>query len=162
MKAVRLVLFRQVAIALVLVLSATVFTATPAEAVDSRTIAQIRDRMQYLINRHRARHGVRKLRVNTTARRWAQDHAREMASRRRVYHDSNLYRETPRSCRWAWSENVARTSAGDAARAAMRMFMNSSSHRANILRPRMTHMGIGIAKRGRYTYVVQRFVDCTA
>ena len=48
---------------------------------------------------------------------------------------------------------------GSSSQLAMTMFMNSSSHRANILSRRMTHMGIGVAKRGNYTYIVQRFID---
>lgn len=158
MTAVRPVSVRALVIALVLALSATLLMSEPAHAADSRTRAQIRDRIEYLINRQRIRHGRGRLRVNAKTQRQAAYHARAMARRRRIYHDSRLRYEVPRDCT-AWAENVARTPARDAARSAMTLFMNSSSHRANILSRRMTVMGIGVAKRGNYTYIVQRFCD---
>lgn len=158
MTAVRSVLRRHLAVAMVLALAITLFPSEPAEAVDSRHHTRIRDRIEYLINRKRVRHGVRRLRVNRKTQYWARNHSRQMARRRTIFHDPNLANEIPRGCS-AWAENVARTGADNAARSAMRMFMNSSSHRSNILSPRMTHMGIGVAKKGRYVYITQRFID---
>jgi uncharacterized protein YkwD len=158
MTAVRSVLRQHVVVALVLVLTIVTFMPSPAAAVDDRRSSTIRDRIEYLINRKRARHGLRRLRVNDKTQYYARNHAVKMARRRTVFHDSNLRYEVPGGCE-AWAENVARTAADNAARSAMTMFMNSSSHRANILSRRMTHMGIGVAKRGSYTYIVQRFVD---
>ena len=158
MTAVRPVLVRHLVVALVLALSATVLTAEPAAAIDSRTSIQIRDRMEYLLNRERVRHGLRRLRNNHKMRYWATNHAQHMANRGYIYHDGNLQAEVPRDCT-AWAENVARTSSSDAARSAMTMFMNSSAHRSNVLSSRMTVMGIGVRKRGGYTYLVQRFCD---
>ena len=158
MTAVRPVLLRQLVVALVLILSATVLPAPPAAASDSRTYAEIRDRIEYLINRERIRRGMRRLRVSDKTQYWARDHAVDMARRRTIFHDGNIGNEIPGGCT-AWAENVARTAATDAARNAMSLFMNSSSHRSNILAKRMTHMGIGVAKRGNYTYIVQRFID---
>lgn len=158
MTAVRPVLVRNLVVALVLTLSATLLAAEPAAAIDSRTSIQIRDRMEYLINRERIRHGQRRLRNNRKMRYWATTHAQRMANSGTIFHDSNLKNEVPKDCA-AWAENVARTSSTDAARSAMTMFMNSSAHRSNVLSPRMTVMGIGVRKRGNYTYVVQRFCD---
>lgn len=158
MTLVRPVLFRQIVVALTLALCASLITATPAEAVDNRTNAQIRDRIEYLVNRERARHGLPKLRVNKKLQRGARRHSRDMASRRSIYHDPNLNNEVPRRAS-AWGENVARTTSRDAARHAMNMFMQSSGHRRNILLQRWSHMGIGVRKRGKYTYVTQRFAD---
>lgn len=158
MTSVRAVLVRHTVLVLVLVLSGSLLTAAPAEAVDDRRVAAIRDRMEYLINRQRVRHGLRKLRVNDKTQYYARQHARKMSRHRRIFHDANLGNEIPRGC-YAWAENVASTTADNAARAAMNMFMHSSSHRSNILNRRMTHMGIGIAKGGGRVWVVQRFVD---
>ena len=158
MTAVRPVLVRHLVVALVLALTATILAAEPAAAVDSRSSIQIRDRMEYLINRERVRYGLGRLRNNQKMRYWATTHAQRMANSGTIFHDSNLQQEVPRDCA-AWAENVARTSSADAARSAMTMFMNSSSHRSNVLSSRMNVMGIGIRKRGGYTYVVQRFCD---
>ncbi|MPZ71743.1 MAG: hypothetical protein GEU74_00700 [Nitriliruptorales bacterium] len=157
MTAVRSVVRRHLAIVLVLTLSVPMFSQ-PAAAADSRRAGEIRSHMEYLINRARARRGLRRLRVNSKTQYWARDHALRMKRRRAVFHDPNLRNEIPRGCQ-AWAENVARTTASNAARSAMTMFMNSSSHRSNILSRRMTHMGIGVAKGGNYTYIVQRFID---
>jgi uncharacterized protein YkwD len=158
MTAVRRVLGRQLVVALVLILSATLVPAAPAHAIDSRTPHQIKERIEYLINRQRVRHGLPRLRVNAKTQYWAKDHAKRMASRGTIYHDGNIQGEVPSGCS-AWAENVARTPHDDAARNAMTLFMNSSSHRSNILNRRMSHMGIGVAKRGNYVYIVQRFID---
>ena len=158
MTSVRAVLVRHIVLVLVLVLSASLLTAAPASAIDRRSAKDIRDRMEYLINRQRVRHGLRKLRVNDKTQYYARRHAKSMAARRTLYHDPNLGREIPKRC-YAWAENVAATRADNAARNAMSMFMQSSSHRSNILSARMTHMGIGIAKGGGRVWVVQRFID---
>ena len=158
MTAIRAVLARQIVLVMILVLSGSVLTAAPAAAVDQRTPREIRNRMEYLINRQRVRHGLRKLRVSEKTQYYARKHAKNMAERRQIYHDPNLGNEIPSGC-YAWAENVASTSADNAARNAMNMFMHSSAHRSNILSSRMTHMGIGIAKGGGRVYITQRFID---
>ena len=158
MTLVRSVLQRHLVVALILALSIPLFASTPARAVDEHRPGEIRNRIEYLINRARVRHGLRRLRVNDKTQYGAVDHAQRMARRAKIFHDGNLGNEIPSGC-GAWAENVGRTGANRAARSAMNMFMNSSSHRSNILSKRMSHMGIGVAKRGRYTYIVQRFID---
>jgi uncharacterized protein YkwD len=156
MTLVRPVLTRALIVALVTAVILPLLPATPADAADARTAAEIRNRIEYLVNRERARHGVGRLRRHDRTQYWARDHSREMARARRIYHDSRLAYEVPAKAR-AYGENVARTTASDAARAAMRMFMASSGHRDNILYRRWGRMGIGVAKRGNYTYITQRF-----
>ena len=158
MTAVRAVLVRQIVIALVLALCVSLVPATPAEAVDSRSPREIRNRIEYLINRQRARHGLRRLRINDRTQYYARRHANNMEQRRTLYHDPNLGNEVPNGC-YAYAENVGVTGADNAARSAMTMFMNSSSHRSNILSARMTHMGIGVATGGGRVWIVQRFID---
>ena len=156
MTLVRPVLTRALIVALVTALILPLLPATPAQAADSRTIAQIRNRIEYLVNRERARQGMNRLRPHDRTQYWARDHSREMARARTIYHDSRLGYEVPARAT-AYGENVARTTSSDAASAAMRMFMASSGHRDNILYSRWRRMGIGVAKRGSYTYITQRF-----
>jgi uncharacterized protein YkwD len=156
MTLVRPVLLRALIVALVTAMVMPLLPATPADAADARTIAEIRNRMEYLINRERARQGVGRLRRHDRTQYWARDHSREMGRARRIYHDSRLRYEVPAKAT-AYGENVARTTASDAAGAAMRMFMQSSGHRENILYRSYSRMGIGVAKRGNYTYITQRF-----
>lgn len=152
----RLVLF-----ALLATLLLGLIPATPATAIDDRTVGQIRTKLENKVNRARSRHGLRPVRVNAKVEHWAQDHARQMSRTRLFAHDPLLPAEVNRLKRtvWWYGENIASTSGGNAARWTHRAFMNSPGHRANILKPRATHMGIGVAKGGGAVWVVQRFVD---
>ena len=156
MTLVRPVLTRSLIVALITAMVLPLLPATPADASDARTIAQIRNRIEYLVNRERARRGVGRLRPHDRTQYWARDHSRDMARSRGIYHDPRLGSEVPRKAR-AYGENVARTTASDAAGSAMRMFMASSGHRDNILYTSWSRMGIGVSKRGNYTYITQRF-----
>lgn len=132
--------------------------ATEAQAVDRRKAHVLADRVETLINRTRARHGVRKLRVHVQAARRSRSHAHAMKRRGTVFHDSALSREMPKAAR-AWGENVGMSSARRAPMQLHRMLMRSPGHRANILRHGYTDMAIGVAKGKRYTYLVQRFIE---
>ena len=156
MTLVRHVLTRSLIIALATALVLPLLPATPADAADARTVAEIRNRIEYLVNRQRAQHGLGRLRPHDRTQYWARDHSQDMGRAGTIYHDSRLGSEVPARAS-AYGENVARTTAADAARAAMRMFMASSGHRQNILYSRWSRMGIGVAKRGGYTYITQRF-----
>lgn len=137
----------------------TLLPANPAAAADRRRAAEIRDRVEYLINRDRSRHGLRRLRVSARVQYYARDHAKRMATVGTIFHDvTGLRSESLRSAT-SWGENVGMTTSSDAARHAQRLFMSSTGHRANILKARWTHMGIGVAKRNGRTYIVQRFAD---
>ena len=158
MTAIRPVVLRPLVVALVLALGLVLFPTPSAHARDRRSVADIRDRVEYLVNRERVRHGLGRLKVHEATQKRARNPAQDMASHDAIYHDSNLGNEVPGDAS-AYGENVAKTPAKDAAGRSMTMFMESSGHRQNILYARWSHMGIGIAKRDGYTYVVQRFFD---
>lgn len=145
-------------IAVVVAVTVSVAPATPAEAAPSE--AEIRDRLEYLINRARARHGLRRLTVDLTVQRYAKGHAKLMASSGTIFHDPALGLEVLVGAT-AWGENVGYTSQAKPAKTLHSMFMNSTLHRANVLRARWTHMGIGIERRNGRVYAVQRFADAT-
>lgn len=151
-------LARAAVVAIVLALLVTLLPATPAHAADSRTPERIQTIAERKINRARAARGLRPLRVNVRLERFATDHAGYMAKHRTLVHDSltRLRLEAPATALTV-SENIARNTASNAAKRAHYMFMHSTGHRANILDRRVTHMGVGVVKRGAYTYIVQRF-----
>ena len=134
---------------------------TPAQAIDDRSITQIRKGFERRINTARGKRDLRTLQVSSVIQKWAQDHAEDMAAAKTEYHDADLLVEVNKVTKvvWWYGENVGRTTSDTAAKTLHGMFMGSSGHRANILKARATHMGIGVAKRGNYVYVVQRFVD---
>jgi uncharacterized protein YkwD len=109
------------------------------------------------INKARAKNGVPPLRLNAClTNRVAQPYARSMASTGNFAHQemSALTRACPR---FGWAgENIAY--GYPTVRAVMSGWMHSEGHRANLLRPEFTHVGLGIKKdsEGR-RYWVQDF-----
>jgi uncharacterized protein YkwD len=147
-----------VAITLAFTLLLVAVPAAPAQARDSRSAQRIQAMVENKLNAARERQGLKPLKVNRRLERYATDHARYMAANGTLVHDSltRLRLEAPATALRV-SENIARNTASNAATRAQQMFMQSSGHRANILDRRATHMGVGVVKRGDYTYIVQRF-----
>jgi uncharacterized protein YkwD len=107
-----------------------------------------------LVNRIRARHGLRKLRTSAKLARAASDHTGEMLRADYLSHCSSD--GTPMATRvrrytganWV-GENIATTSKRHAvARRVVRMWMASPGHRAVLLSPAGRRIGVGRA-RGR-------------
>lgn len=57
----------------------------------------------------------------------------------------------------SWGENILQNMSENPADA-VTQWMNSSGHRANILKSEFTHIGVGVHRSGGKTYVVQIFV----
>lgn len=147
---------RVATVALLVCLSVTGMNPPAAEAA---TVSEIRDGLEAKINRARASRGLRKLRVNVTTQKYAQGHATHMGDLNAMFHDAALWHEVPAGAEWL-AENVGYVSAGSrVVRRMHRAYMNSDGHRANILKPRATHMGIGVVKRDGKVWTVERFVD---
>lgn len=143
-----------VLIALVLLLCALpVAPATGAEAVST---GQTEWRLVRLVNEARSRAGAPPLRVDVRLVASARTWSRQMAKAGRLSHDGDLRSRLPREVS-IYAENVAVVgSEGDVARALHDLLMSSPSHRQNVLDPRFTDLGIGIASAGGRTYVTQR------
>lgn len=116
-----------------------------------------------LLNADRAASGLPALRVNSQLTGLAEDYAQEMINRNFFSHtnpegQSPFDRMRQRGISFGYAgENLAiNSSVADAETA----FMNSSGHRANILNPNYTQVGIGV-KHGSNgsVYVVQEFTD---
>jgi uncharacterized protein YkwD len=109
-----------------------------------------------LINRRRATHGVRPLRVNGPLMRAARGHSIDMVGRGYFSHDTPQgvspftrmlhagYAAKRRAC--ALGENIAAATGPFSTPASIvRMWMNSPGHRANILSPTYRDTGLGVA-----------------
>jgi uncharacterized protein YkwD len=108
------------------------------------------------LNRERAHHGLRTLKLNKRLSRAGRRHARDMARRNYFSHDTlggGSFVERIRAegylqgaRRWVVGENLAWGSRGySRPRVIMRMWMNSPGHRANILNATFREIGIGVA-----------------
>lgn len=101
-------------------------------------------------NSHRAAAGLQPLRASTFLNTFAQNCTLWQANSKRMAHC-----KAPAQFGSAWAENVA---SGQRPSQVVMAWMNSAGHRANILNPRLTHLGVGYAldSNGR-TYYTQNF-----
>lgn len=103
------------------------------------------------VNNVRARYGLRRLSRDKQLGYVARMHAENMSNSGNVYHDSRVDEKVTRW--WRLGQNTGR---GESCRSLMRAFMNSRSHRDQIL-GRFRFMGFGTQKRGGRIYVQQLF-----
>jgi uncharacterized protein YkwD len=135
---------------LVLALVAVSLSAGPAGGTTGRE-GSLHD----LINQARTSRGLGDLRLNDRLSKIARAHSADMADGGKVLYHSCL---TCRLGSWEWSiagENVG--TAGSVSRV-HRLFMQSASHRANILRGGFRSVGVGIVERGGRLWVTQIFL----
>ncbi len=113
-------------------------------------------RVLVLVNVERTKRGLRPLAMNTCADGYANRWASTMASTQNFAHQSITPMLSACGARGV-GENIAYGNVS--ADQMMVMWMNSPGHRANILNPAFTHIGIGAAKTasGRW-YGVQDFI----
>ncbi|MBK5221340.1 MAG: CAP domain-containing protein [Acidimicrobiia bacterium] len=95
-----------------------------------------------LINQARSAHGLAPLHVDGhltgMARRWSDG----MAARGALAHNPNLGAQAPTG----WSRVGENVAVGGSAQAAFDALMGSPRHRANILKPDFTHVGVGVTR----------------
>jgi uncharacterized protein YkwD len=122
--------------------------ATAANA----SAAKLRSAVLCLINRKRAAHGVRGLRLDRRLQKAAGRHARDMQRSHYFAHQRpggpDLYTRLRRAG-WsghAWGENIAYgCGAAGTPRGTVRAWMNSPPHRATMLSGTYRHGGVGVA-----------------
>lgn len=123
-------------------------TLLPTEATAARAVAAT----LCLVNVERGRHGLSSLVEDRSLRAAAEGHSRDMAARDYFEHDTpEGVRPWMRIARQGYQarlvgENLAWGEAGKRTPAeAMRLWMESPGHRANVLEPDYTGIGIGLA-----------------
>jgi uncharacterized protein YkwD len=117
-----------------------------------------------LLNKTRAEHGLPLLLLDGPLSEVARRHSQELAERGVVSHHSNLYGlTTERRIRVTYpdvprlGENIARNRTIARAHEGL---LNSPGHLANRLDSSFTHVGIGVARSGRYAlYLTEVFVQ---
>jgi uncharacterized protein YkwD len=117
------------------------------------------NRVVVLVNAQRAAHGLRPLIVSPCATRFAAPWSTHMAATNTLVHQSLA--PILRCPAQAAGENIAYGSV--TADQMMGMWMNSAGHRANILNPRFTRIGVGAVRTttGRW-WATQDFVTVTS
>jgi uncharacterized protein YkwD len=127
--------------------------AAPARAQDAGAAA-VERRMVELTNQARAAVGARPLQVDARLAATSRDWSCRMAAAGTLRHDPNF------AASGAKGENVAwRSGAGaDVGLQLHNQFMSSPGHRANLLNPRWTRLGIGYCAANGH-WVTERFSD---
>jgi uncharacterized protein YkwD len=129
--------------------------ASSHAAVNRETVRQARLATLCLLNRVRARHGLRPLKLNRKLSRVARRHSRDMVRHSYFAHNSRngaspfdrIFRShyVPRNASWYLGENIGYGSVDARPIALVRVWMHSPGHRANILSRHFREIGIGIA-----------------
>lgn len=130
-------------------------TQSSAAAVRSSTAAELEAAVLALTNQERQRAGLAPLRLNPRLQNAARHHAANMARLNRLAHtlaEADLPDLAGRLSRYGYSyllagENVAWNYAS--ASAVMAAWMGSPAHRANILNPTFTEIGVAVASNAR-------------
>lgn len=136
--------------------SATAACASAQTEVVTETIARATSATLCLLNRERAAHDLRPLKLNTRLNSAAIAHSRDMVRKRYFEHNSPdgrtpfqrmlSTRYVPKGASWTLGENIGWGSLSLAQPDALvRAWMKSPGHRANILNPQFREIGIGIA-----------------
>ena len=134
----------------------------------SSYIAQIEQMIFNKVNEERAKAGVAPLNYSNTMQKYARIKSEDMGVRKYFSHeDPNGQLITAKMkadgvSYNAWGENIAYLGgySGDSniANKFMTNWMNSSGHRANILSPNFTSIGVGVYKIGNTYYATQEFM----
>jgi uncharacterized protein YkwD len=144
---------------------ATLVIAAPATAAPIASTAEAEKRIFELANKERRKHGLEPLKWDDKAAEIARAHSLEMAADKYVAHHSPKTGSTgDRATRGGLGtplllENLARAYSPEEAHHGL---MGSPGHRANLLSPKVTHLGVGVAPgesfpRQREIYVTQLF-----
>jgi uncharacterized protein YkwD len=128
---------------IVLVLVTSLAYGVVAGAAAPAAQANDRTRMLALINTARRHHGEHRLQLSLSVSHMAKRHSRRMAKINTLFHTSNLGGKLKH---WSvWGENVGY---GWGVHQVFMAWMNSAEHRANILKKKFRHIGIGLYWKG--------------
>ena len=105
-------------------------------------------KMAKKINGARSNHGNVRLRLDPELSKVARVQARRMADKNTLYHTKNLGTKVTN-----WNKVGENVGYGNSVRQLHKMFMNSSGHRANILRSSYRHVGVGSKRAGGWLWI---------
>lgn len=145
-------------------------TTAPAEqpstqgTADNAELLPVEKEVFQLVNQEREKHGLNPLQLDTNVSKVADKKSQDMKEKHYFNHQSPTYGSPFEMLQQhgvefqAAGENIA---AGQkTATEVMNGWMNSEGHRANILNPDYTHIGIGYIQGGDYgTYWTQMFIQ---
>jgi uncharacterized protein YkwD len=136
--------------------TAVVILITVLALGPTTALAGLRGQMLDLTNQSRRSHGEHVLRLDHRVSHKVKRHSRRMASHEALFHTANVSRYLRgRAYSW-WGENVGYTYESDLG-TLQRAFMNSPSHRRNVLNGAYDRVGIGVERRDGRVWVTLVF-----
>lgn len=127
----------------------------------TRPVTSAESQLVSLINQERQKAGLQPLRVNSQLTQAARAKSQDFINKNYFSHTSPTYGSVPQMLRkfgipfQGAAENIAIDRSAQGAHA---NFMRSPSHKANILNPRMTQVGVGVVAKGTSLYITQLFI----
>jgi uncharacterized protein YkwD len=133
-------------------LATTVILASSLLAPAGASAGPVREgRLLIKINNVRADHGLAPLRTDPALAQYARAHARSMGAQGTLFHTPDF----AVICCWsAMAENIGM---GYTVRGLHHEFMGSAPHRANILNPLLTEVGLGVVRVNGALWVTEVF-----
>ncbi|MGA8942633.1 MAG: CAP domain-containing protein [Thermoactinomyces sp.] len=139
-------------------------TVPAQETVDQSELLPVEKEVFQMVNQEREKHGLQPLQLDMDVSKVAGKKSQDMKEKHYFNHQSPTYGSPFEMLQQhgiafrAAGENIA---AGQkTAKEVMDGWMNSEGHRANILNPDYTHIGIGYVEGGDYgTYWTQMFIQ---
>ena len=123
------------------VLLLVAFLAQGVRAGDAHAATRGRDTMLSLTNTDRAKHDRDALALNSQLSRYAKKHSRDMAARGDLFHTEDL---AGKLSGLDWSIGGENVGVGSSLDGLEDVFMASTMHRRNILRPTFDHSAVGV------------------
>ena len=132
--------------------TAVVLLVTVLALGTTTALAGLRGQMLALTNQSRRAHGTQALRMDHRVSHKVKDHSRKMARSEALFHSANVPRYLRgRNYRW-WGENVGYSYRSDLG-SLQRAFMNSRSHRKNVLNRAYDRVGLGVERHDGRVWV---------
>lgn len=144
---------------------ATTYSTTGTRTATTQTtasgVASVEQSLLQMVNRERTQRGLAPLQADSTLTNLARLKSQDMVAKNYFSHTSPTY-GTPAQMLSRYNvayklfaENIAQ---GSSSAQIHSMWMNSAGHRANILNPKLTHIGIGVVAKGSNYTATQIFI----
>lgn len=138
------------------------------EANDNEFMAQVEQSIYKQVNEQRVKAGLAPLSYSSTMQSYARDKSVDMGKNNYFSHTNKQGKRTVDYLKadgvpfTSWGENIAYiggvTDPTALANQFMTNWMNSPGHRANILSPNFTSIGVGVYQAGNRVYATQEFL----
>ncbi len=138
---------------MIVALAAAVASASPASSADLSPGEE--SEFVALVNSHRSGAGLPPLTVHNELVEASRSWSHQMAAAGQISHANPISAGITAD----WQKLGENVGVGPSVASVMDAFMNSPGHRANVLDPAYTHLGVGVVREGDVLYTTHRFMQ---